>query len=97
MRSESTDIKFNSSRCDEKLRGSVKPFLAETRLKDVVNAGERSNLLIFSGGIYMRQDQRIQIIDRQSKGSQLFWKRCAILEMIDGLHLKSHLNVEVKA
>ena len=46
-------MKFNSSRCDEKLRGSVKPFLLETRLKDVVNAGESSNLLIFSGGIYM--------------------------------------------
>lgn len=54
-------MKFNSSRCDEKLRGSVKPFLSETRLKVVVNAGERSNLLIFSGGIYIDQDQRTQI------------------------------------
>lgn len=90
-------MKFNSSRCDEKLRGSDRPFLSETRLKDVVNAGERSNLLIFSGGIYMRQDQRIQIIVCQSKISHIFGKKCAIPEMIDGLLLKSHLNVEVKA
>jgi hypothetical protein len=76
-------MKFNSSRCDEKLRGSVKPFLFETRLNDVVNAGERSNLLIFSGGIYMDQDQRIQMIVCQSKGSQIFWMKCAILETID--------------
>jgi hypothetical protein len=76
-------MKFNSSRCDEKLRGSVKPFLFETRLKDVVNAGERSNLLIFSDGIYMVQDQRIQMIVCQSKGSQIYWKICAIPEMID--------------
>ena len=55
-------MKFNSSRCDEKLRGSVKPFLSETRLKVVVNAGERSSLLIFSGGIYIDQDQRTQMI-----------------------------------
>ena len=48
-------MKFNSSRCDEKLRGSVKPFLFEISLKDVVNAGERSNLLIFSGGIYVHE------------------------------------------
>jgi hypothetical protein len=76
-------MKFNSSRCDEKLRGSVKPFLLETRLNDVVNAGERSNLLIFSGETYMDQDQRIQKIVCQSKGSQIFWKKCAILETID--------------
>ena len=76
-------MKFNSSRCDEKLRGSVKPFLFETRLKDVVNAGERSNFLIFSDGIYMVQDQRTQMIVCQSKGSQIYWKKCAILEMID--------------
>jgi hypothetical protein len=54
-------MKFNSSRCDEKLRGSVKPFLFETRLKDVVNADDRSSLLIFSGGIYMDQNQCIQM------------------------------------
>ena len=75
-------MKFNSSRCDRKLRGSVKPFFSETRLKDVVNAGERSNLLIFSGGIYMVEDQRIRMIVCQSKGSQIFGKKCAILEMI---------------
>jgi hypothetical protein len=78
-------MKFNSSRFDEKLRGSVKPFFPETLLKDVVNAGERSNLLIFSGGIYMDQDQRIQkrVFFFQLKDSQIFWKKCAILEMID--------------
>ena len=79
-------MKFNSSRCDEKLSGSDKPFFSETLLKDVVNAGERSNLLIFSGGIYMNQDkaERIRmIVFCQSKGSQIFWKKCAILEMID--------------
>jgi hypothetical protein len=97
LRSESTDTKFNSSRCDEKFRGRVRPFLSETRLKDVVNADERSNLLIFSGEIYMRKNQRFQIIVCQSKDSQLFGKKCAVLEMIDGSHLKSHLNVEVKA
>ena len=45
----------------------------------------------------MRMDQRIQTIVCQSKGSHIFGKKCAIPEMIDGLHLKSHLNVEVKA
>ena len=55
-------MKFNSSRCDEKLRGSVNPFLFETRLKDVVNADDRSSLLIFSGGIYTDQNQCIQMI-----------------------------------
>ena len=68
----------------------------ETLLKDVVNAGERSNLLIFSGEIYMSQDQRIQIVVCQSEGSHIFWKKCTIPEMIDGLHLKSQ-NLEVKA
>ena len=48
-------MKLNSSRCDEKLRGSVKPFLFKISLKDVVNAGERSNLLIFLGGIYVHE------------------------------------------
>ena len=89
-------MKFNSSRCDEKLRGRVNPFLSETRLNDVVNAGERSNLLIFSGEIYVHQDQRIQIIVCRRKGSQLSAKKCAILEMIHEWHLKSHLNVEVE-
>jgi hypothetical protein len=60
FRSESTDMKFNSSRCDEKLRGNIKPFLLETRLKDVMNAEERSNLLILSGEIYIGPDQCIQ-------------------------------------
>jgi len=78
-------MKFNSSRCDEKFRGSVRPFFFDTRLKEVVNAGERSKLLIFSDGIYIDQDQCIQndSYNKLSRGSQRFWMKCATLEMID--------------